>query len=82
MTYKLSGGSAQPRNQPTCSLAGWVGLLFGTLWDLLSTKSVNKRGPETPDRQNQLFRTRCYPFSSGISREFGARPSTVVASFH
>ena len=49
MTYKLSGGSAQPRMHPNRSPPGSVSLLFGSFWDLLSTKSVNKRGPETPD---------------------------------
>ena len=49
MTYKLSGGSAQPRIQPARSLCGFPGLLFGSFWDLLSAKMVNKRGPETPD---------------------------------
>ena len=61
MTYRLSGGSAQPK-VAACSpkLAVHLitpGLLFGTCWDLLNTKSVNKRGPETPDSPNQLFRT-------------------------
>ena len=82
MTYKLSGGSAQPRNQPARSLLGCLGFPFCSCWGLLNTKSVNKRGPETPDSQNQLFRTRVYPFSSGISCEFGARPSTVLVWFH
>ena len=57
MTYKLSGGSAQPRNQPNRSPPGSVGLLFGSFGDLLSTKCVNKMGPETPDSPNQLFIT-------------------------
>ena len=49
MTYKLSGGSAQPRIQPARSLVGCAGLLFGSFWDLLTAKMVNQRGPETPD---------------------------------
>ena len=49
MTYRLSGGSAQSRNQPARSLLSFVGLLFGSIWDLLNAKMVNKRGPETPD---------------------------------
>jgi len=82
MTYKLSGRSAQPQIQPSRNPFSSVGLLFGTSWDLLSTKSVNKRGPETPDSPNQVFRTRCYQFLSGVSSEFGARPSTVLVWFH
>ena len=50
MTYKLSGGSAQPRPDPKCSpTAIPLDEFFGSLWDLLSAKMVNKRGPETPD---------------------------------
>ena len=49
MTYKLSGGSAQPRIQPSRNPSSFAGLLFGSFWDLLSAKMVNKRGPETPD---------------------------------
>ncbi len=57
MTYKLSGGSAQPRIQPNRSCVNSVASLFDSFWDLLNTKRVNKRGPETPDSQNKLFRT-------------------------
>ena len=49
MTYKLSRGSAQPRIQPARSPSSFLGLLFGSFWDLLSAKMVNKKGPETPD---------------------------------
>ena len=49
MTYRLSGGSAQPRNQPARSPFSFAGFLFGSFWDFLSAKMVNKRGPETPD---------------------------------
>ena len=49
MTYKLSRGSAQPRIQPYRIPSGFPGLLFETFWEFMSTKSVNKRGPETPD---------------------------------
>ena len=49
MTYKLSGGSAQPRNQPARSRVNSPAPPFHSFWDLLSAKMVNKRGPETPD---------------------------------
>ena len=49
MSYKLCGGSAQPRIPPYRSLVGSVGLRFGSFGDLLNAKMVNKRGPETPD---------------------------------
>ena len=78
MTYKLSGGSAQPRIQPARSPPGCAGLLFESFWDLLSAKMVNKTGPETPDSQNQLFRPLFYQFSIGCSYKFGARPSAVL----
>ena len=57
MTYRLSGGSAQPKPQQNRSPSSSLPSLFDSFWNLLSTNSVNKRGPETPDSQNKLFRT-------------------------
>ena len=54
MTYRLSGGSAHPK--VAAGLTPYPPP-FHSCWDLMSTKSVNKRGPETPDSQNELFRT-------------------------
>ena len=60
MTYRISAGSAQPKSQPVHSKSQWLNWPappFHSFWDLLKTKSVNKKGPETPASQNQLFRT-------------------------
>ena len=86
MTYRLSGGSAQPKVAAVHPQTAFRLISppnpFHAFWDLLNTKSAHKKGPETRDNQTQLFRTRFCKFLNGISCEFRARPSTVLVWFH
>ncbi len=65
MTYNLRGaGSA--KTAASRSPFNYVAPPFHSFWDLLSTKSVKKRGPEISDSQNHLFGTSFYNFLIGI----------------